>query len=145
MRGNLGLKTKNIINLQDETFDEILSDFKYDLRRWKTRVKHMENEIVFLERLLASEAFGKVLTRTMREKRELFKKMIRIKADFLADFKAELDSYQVTLTKLASTDHLRKNKVHVERHETLNIRFEKFCKDFDDFRAKVLIQTGSIL
>ncbi|WP_318309250.1 hypothetical protein [Flagellimonas crocea] len=133
------------MNQQDETFEEILSDYNYNIRRWKSLVKHMENEVVFLDRLLSSEAFGTVMTHTMRERHHHFKKMVKVKAEILADFKAEVDRHQADLLRLAPTKHVGKNAMHTAQHESLKIRFEKFCKEFDEFRTRVLLQTGSAM
>ena len=133
------------MNQQDETFKEMLSYYNYNIRRWKSLVKHMENEVVFLDRLLTSEAFGTVMTRTMRERNNHFKKMVKVKSEVLADLKVEVDSHQADLLRLTPTKHVIKNAMHAVRHESLKIRFEKFCREFDEFRARVLLQTGNVM
>ncbi|MER3374602.1 MAG: hypothetical protein RIM83_08185 [Allomuricauda sp.] len=128
---------------QEDSFEEMLSDFHFDIKRWKSLIGHMENEIVFLDRLLSSDAFDTLMTRTMREQHNLFKKRIGTKRDLLADLKSEVGEHHGHL--LGMGKDANGDAVFGEHHRSLKNRFEKFCKEFNEFRARVLLQTGSVL
>lgn len=134
-----------ITKKQQGSFEEISSDFHFDLKRWKSLIGHMENEIVFFDRLLGSDVFDTLTTDTMREHYNLFKKRIGIKRDMLVDLKSEVANHQVLLSGMPKGKNSDRDTVFGEQHHSLKNRFEKFCKEFNEFRARVLLQTGSVL
>jgi hypothetical protein len=134
-----------VMNQQEEVFEDTLSDFRHNIKRWKSLIKHMENEVVFLDRLLNAEAINAFTTRTMGERRNLFKKMVKVKAEMLVDFKHEVAKHETVLSKLMATKQMPMDSSYVAQHEAFKVRIEKYRKDFDAFRSKVLLQAGSVL
>ncbi|MDF0707725.1 hypothetical protein PY092_12845 [Muricauda sp. 334s03] len=130
---------------KEDSFEEIFSDFHFDIKRWKSLIGHMENEIVFLDRLLGSDVFDTVSTDTMREQNHLYKKRIKTKRDMIVDIKSEVTNHHGLLLGMPKGKNADRDNVFREQHGSLKDRFEKFCKEFNDFRARVLLQTGSVL
>tara|TARA_R110002020_G_scaffold397625_1_gene607737 strand:- start:105 stop:506 length:402 start_codon:yes stop_codon:yes gene_type:complete len=129
----------------EDFYEEILSDVHFAIRRWKTLINHMENEIVFLDRLLNSDIISKVNTTTITERLKQFKKRIKTSSDILIDFKLEVAGHAKRLEKATEGECFIEEEQFLERHSELKGRFEKFCFDFKELRARVLLQTGSVL
>jgi hypothetical protein len=120
------------------------TEFGFDIKRWKSLAKHIENELVFIDRLIKSEAFDN-RTFNLTERLQTFGRQILIIAQALKDFEFEIIEYEKGLANLISYETATTDNFWLDQHNALKRRFEIFCQDFNAFRVKVLQYTGGVL
>lgn len=116
------------------------AEFDLDIKRWKSALKHMENELIFINRLLASDTHN-ARTVNSSERLNTFKKQIKTKTAILKDFEIEVSQYNHELSTTEFSDSDITDDSWVEKHDSLIHRFEAFRKDFNAFRLNVLKYT----
>lgn len=116
------------------------TEFDFDIKRWKALLKHMENESVFINRTLTSNALD-AGTANSTARLNTFKKQIKIKTAILKDLEIEVSQYNQRLATIEPSDSDITDSSWLEQHDFLKYRVENFCKDFNTFRLNVLKYT----
>lgn len=116
------------------------AEFDLDIKRWKSALKHMENESIFINRLLASDTLN-ARTVNSSERLNTFNKQIKTKTAILKDFEIEINQYVHEKANIELSDSEITDSSWIEQHDSLKHRFEIFRKDYNIFRLKVLKYT----
>ena len=116
------------------------TEFVFDIKRWKALLKHMENESIFINRTLTSNALD-AGTANSTARLNAFKKQINTKTAILKDIESEVSQYNQSLATIEPSDSDITDSSWLEQHDFLKNRVENFCKDFNTFRLKVLKYT----
>lgn len=121
-----------------------ISEFNFDIKRWKSLLKHMENELVFINRILLSDSCN---TRTtyLNERLKTFQNLIETKTAILKDFNIEVSQYNHKLTTTEHSDSDITDNGWLEQHDYLKHRLEIFHKDFNALKLRILKHTESVL
>lgn len=114
-----------------------VTEFDYDIKRWRALLKHMENESVFINRTLTSYSLD-AKTSNSTARLNTFNKQIKTKIAILKDFEIEISQYDNRLATIERSDSDITDSSWLEQHDILKHRFEDFRKDFNAFRLKVL-------
>lgn len=133
--------TSNISSVDQKYISKYkATEFDFDIKRWRALLKHMENEALFINRLLASDT-PNVSTVSLTERMNTFEKQIKTKTAILKDLEIEVSQYNQRLATIELSDSDITDSSWLEQHDLLKNRVENFCKDFNTFRLKVLKYT----
>lgn len=128
----------------ESTSIEMLNDFHEDAMRWKSMLAYKENEIVFLKRLLGSNAFTKS-AQHLFEKLETLKKELEEVTLKTKALKTELADYSTQLKGILECEDVSCDTYYTDEHKHVKKQFTKFYTDFNEFKTKVFNVTGGIL
>lgn len=128
----------------ENTQEELLREFHRDTLRWKSMIGYKENEIIFIKRLLNSNAF-KETTPNLFEKLQHFKHEIETKTREVKNLKKEINAYEDKLNGILECQDIACDTYYLENHKDLKNRFEEFYTDFNEYKTKVFNYTGRIL
>lgn len=128
----------------ENTQEEMLKEFHHDTLRWKSMIGYKETEIIFINRLLNSNAF-KETTPNLFEKLQHFKQEIATKTREFRNLKMEINEYEDKLKGILECQDVSCDTYYLENHKELKDRFEEFYIDFNEYKTEVFNYTGSIL
>ncbi len=122
---------------------DVLLRLNNEVLWWKAQIGFVETDILFINRLLNSNAFDD--NPNLFENLQKFGHQIKIEMRQLNNIKLEIDSYQNKLEGLKECDDLSCDATYVKNQELMKNNFEMFLKNFSDFKLKVFNYTGCIL
>lgn len=128
----------------DNTNEDALLKFHRDVLHWKSLVEFMEGEITFINRLLNSNAFETTHDHLF-EKLHTFKHQIKTETRELKNLKKLIDGHDTKMRGMIECDDLSCDVAYLSNHESLKVHFEKFLKNFFEYKLRVYNYTGSIL
>ncbi len=126
------------------TSDEMLHEFHEDAKRWRSMLTYQENEILFLYKLLGSNAFTKTAP-------DLFKKLATLKEELntlakeTEKFKKEMESYEDKIKGILECEDISCDTFYTENHKQLKRRFDLFFERFNTYKSQVFNLLGNIL
>lgn len=128
----------------ENTQEEMLRAFHHDTLRWKSMIGYKEKEIIFINRLLNSDAFQET-TPNLFEKLQHFKHELATKTREIKNLKKEINEYEDTLRGILECQDISCDTYYLENHKDLKDRFEELYTDFNEYKTTVYNYTGSLL
>lgn len=132
------------MNNSDNTPEDTLLKCHRDVLWWKSMVEYTETEIIFINKLLNSNAF-ETTHDTVFEIINTFKNQIKTETKALKNLKEIIDGHDIKMRGMMECDDLSCDAVYLSNHESLKVHFEKFLKDFFEYKLKIYNYIGSIL
>jgi hypothetical protein len=126
----------------EKTPEEILSDFIFDIKRWKLLVGHMEKETLFINRQLNPNGYD-MKTSALLKHLAVFRTQTLRKMEALTAFKEEISVCENKLADISKVKNVFFAPVYSEQHVSLKTRFESFCKEFKEHKARILYYTAN--
>ena len=128
----------------DNTAEEYLLKFHRDVIWWKTIIEFTETEVSFINRLLNSNVFD-VNHPNIFENLKKFKHQIKTLTRELNNIKEIIEGHDNKMRGMIECDDLSCDAAYLENHESLKMVFEKFFKNFSEYKSRVFNYTGSML
>ena len=125
---------------EDHISIQMATEFDFDIKKWKSSLTHMENELVFFNRILTT-ADHNTMTANWRQRSTAVQKQVKTKAEILKQFIIEVTEYKNKLATIEQTTSDVSNSRWIEKHNFLKNRFENFRKDFNTLKLQVLKYT----
>ncbi|MFI0431119.1 hypothetical protein [Mariniflexile sp. HMF6888] len=132
------------MNSSDNTTEGALLKCHRDVLWWKSMVEFIEIEITFINRLLNSNVFETTHANVF-ETLDTFKHQIKTETRALKNLKEIIDGHEIKMRGMLECDDLSCDAVYLSNHESLKVHFEKFLKNFFEYKTKVYNYIGSIL
>jgi hypothetical protein len=132
------------MNSSDDTTEDALQKCHRDVLWWKSMVGFIETEITFINKLLNSNAFETTHANVF-EKIDTFKHQIRTESRELKNLKEIVDDHENKMRGMIECDDLSCDAVYLSNHESLKVHFEKFLKNFSEYKSKIYNYIGSVL
>jgi hypothetical protein len=114
---------------EDEPMDTTTA-YHYDVKKWKSSIRHFENELLFIERHLNQlESLPMHTVLSMRKK-------TKNKAMLLQEIKIEISAFEALLPNCALDG---KGLLEIEeKHRVLLEKTERFHKELKSYLARIL-------
>jgi len=128
----------------DNTHEDSLLKFHRDVLWWKSIIEFTETEISFINRLLNSNAFD-VKHPNIPENLHKFKHLIKTETRELNNIKEIIEGHDNKMIGMIDCDNLSCDAAYLENHESLKNHFEKFFKNYSEYKSRVFNYTGSML
>lgn len=123
------------------TSKDMLSDFLIEIKRWKSMMTHMEKEALFIDRQLNPSGYD-MKTMALLKRLTTFRTQTLNKTKALTAFKKEISVHENELIGILQVKDILFDIGYNEGHDSLKTRFEKFCTEFKEHKAKVLYYTA---
>jgi len=128
----------------NNTHEDSLLKFHRDVLWWKSIIEFTETEISFINRLLNSNAFD-VKHPDIPENLHKFKHQIKTETRELNNIKEIIEGHDNKMIGMIDCDNLSCDAAYLENHESLKNHFEKFFKNYSEYKSRVFNYTGSML
>ncbi|SFR66146.1 hypothetical protein [Maribacter stanieri] len=124
--------------------NEKLKELHWKIQQWKTQFQVIDDEILFLERLLNSSAF-KSNTPNLFERLEDYKTKIEELKYNLKTIRNSISVHENSLGKILDVSENKNNQQYYQVHNQLNTDISNCYKNFQTLKSEIFNYTGTIL
>ncbi|NKI25742.1 hypothetical protein HCG49_04115 [Arenibacter sp. 6A1] len=124
-------------------YNEILEAWHWDLQQWKSKLQAMEEEVVFLDRLLHSNVFVRN-TPTHYEKIYGFLKQLKKVSSYKTRVRSGISRYENKIGNIISTSCDKIGLRYYQKHDRLKAEITMCLEDFRLLKYEVLLYTGKV-
>ncbi len=133
----IALKTKT---KQDCKVEEL----HWDLQRWKSEIQFLDDEAIFIKRLLNSYVF-EPNTPNLFERIEIFKKRLEKVNSEKIEITNRISKHESDLAGMLECMNVSCDQWYYQKHEILQLKVNEFITKFGALKSSIFNYAGGIL
>ncbi len=121
-----------------------VGDLHWEVQQWKSLLQFMDDEYIFIERLLSSSVF-KDNTPNLFERLHDFNTRLQQANNRNHDIKVQIARHENNLGNLSEIEDLETNSDYYKKNHQLQVEVKECLNSFKDLKAEVFNYVGGLL
>lgn len=121
-----------------------VGDLHWEVQQWKSLLQFMDNEYIFIERLLSASVF-KDNTPNLYERLHGYKTRLQEANNRNHDIKTQIARHENSLGNLSEIEEIEINSAYFKKNHNLQKEVEECLNNFKNLKAEVFNYVGGLL